>query len=218
MPSAEWQPFFPGGDDLRWYTDDNDFILKLWVRNCAYFQNSRTAGNTVSRQSLLTVWGQVTHMGINQQEGYHWFRHRPTNDISIKFEIQQKFATVLWFKVHSTNHNEILHTSRQLHCRDVCKISLWSVQHILNQSTPNFYRISNLMELLGAWWWLTTSLAPNHYMTQCWLIDDGEQISVKFESKYSSFHIKKWFENVVCKMVILSWPQCGEWASGTSIV
>ena len=51
---------------------------------------------------------------------------RPTNDISIKFEIQPKFA-VLWFEIYSTDHNEILHTSRQLHCRDVCKISLWSV-------------------------------------------------------------------------------------------
>ena len=27
-----------------------------------------------------------------------------------------------------TNHNEILHMSRQLHCRDVCKISLWSIE------------------------------------------------------------------------------------------
>ena len=51
---------------------------------------------------------------------------RPTNDISIEFEIQPKFA-VLCFEIYSTDHNEILHTSRQLHCRDVCKISLWSV-------------------------------------------------------------------------------------------
>ena len=51
---------------------------------------------------------------------------RPTNGISIEFEIRPKFA-VLWFKMFSTDHNEILHTSRQLRCRDVCKISLWSV-------------------------------------------------------------------------------------------
>ena len=49
---------------------------------------------------------------------------RPTNDISIEFEIQPKFA-VLWFEIYSTDHNDILHTSRQLHCRDVCKMSLW---------------------------------------------------------------------------------------------
>ena len=37
---------------------------------------------------------------------------RPTNDISIEFEIRPKFA-VFWFKMYSTDHNEILHTSRQ---------------------------------------------------------------------------------------------------------
>ena len=36
---------------------------------------------------------------------------RPTNDISIEVEIRQKYAE-LWFKIYSTNHNEILHTSR----------------------------------------------------------------------------------------------------------
>ena len=56
---------------------------------------------------------------------------RPTNDISIEFEIWPQFA-MLWFKVYSTDHNEILRTSQQLHCRDVCKISLWLVEYILN--------------------------------------------------------------------------------------
>ena len=56
---------------------------------------------------------------------------RPTNDISIEFEIRPKFA-VLWFKICSTDHNEMLHTSRQYNCRDVCKISLLSVKYILN--------------------------------------------------------------------------------------
>ena len=69
---------------------------------------------------------------------------RPTNDISIKFEIQPKFV-VLWFKMYSTDHNEILHTSRQCNCRDVSEISLWLVEYILNQSTANFGRISNLI-------------------------------------------------------------------------
>ena len=56
---------------------------------------------------------------------------RPTKDISIELEIRPKFA-VLWFKMYATDHSKTLHTSRQLHCRDVCKISLWSVTHILN--------------------------------------------------------------------------------------
>ena len=56
---------------------------------------------------------------------------RPTNDISIAFEIRPKFA-VLWFVMYSTNHDQILHTSRQCNCRDVCKNLLWSVEHALN--------------------------------------------------------------------------------------
>ena len=47
----------------------------------------------------------------------------------------------------STDHKEILHRSWQLHCRDVCKILLWSVEYILNQITTNFGRISNLIEI-----------------------------------------------------------------------
>ena len=48
---------------------------------------------------------------------------RPTNDISIEFEIRPKLA-VFCFKIYSTDHNEILYTSRQYDCRDVCKTSL----------------------------------------------------------------------------------------------
>ena len=46
---------------------------------------------------------------------------RPTNDISIELEIWPKYA-VLWFKIYSTDHNEILHTSLQCNCCDMCKI------------------------------------------------------------------------------------------------
>ena len=42
----------------------------------------------------------------------------------------------------SADHNNILHMSRQRNCRDVRKISIWSVKYIINQSTPNFGRIS----------------------------------------------------------------------------
>ena len=48
---------------------------------------------------------------------------RPTNNISIEFEIPSKFGEI-YFKIYWTNHNKILHKSRQLHCRDVCKIYL----------------------------------------------------------------------------------------------
>ena len=55
----------------------------------------------------------------------------PTSNISIEFEIRPKFE-VLWYKTYSTAHNKILHMSRQCNCRDVCKISLWSFEDILN--------------------------------------------------------------------------------------
>ena len=71
---------------------------------------------------------------------------RPTNDISIEFELKWKFAMLLLITC-SVDRNRIFYTSRQLHCRDVCKIQLWSVDHILYQSTPNFDRISNSIEI-----------------------------------------------------------------------
>ena len=47
------------------------------------------------------------------------------NDISTKY-------AVLWFKIYSTDHDNILHTSQQWHCCGVCQISLWSVTYVLN--------------------------------------------------------------------------------------
>ena len=56
---------------------------------------------------------------------------RLTNDISIEFEILPKFDGMR-VKIYYTDHNKILYTSRQCNCRGVCKISLWSVEYILN--------------------------------------------------------------------------------------
>ena len=47
----------------------------------------------------------------------------------------------------STDNNIILHTARQLHCHDMCKISLWLDEHILNQSTSNFGLVSKWIEI-----------------------------------------------------------------------
>ena len=46
---------------------------------------------------------------------------------------------MLLFITYYANPNEILHKSRQLHCRDLGKILLWLVEHILNKYTQNFY-------------------------------------------------------------------------------
>ena len=88
----------------------------------------------------LTIYFVITHYDVIPSIQDEWLKCvtpgvstsiRPTNCISIEFEIRPKFA-VLWFKMYSTDHNEILHTSRQCNCPDMYKISLWSVEHILN--------------------------------------------------------------------------------------
>ena len=58
---------------------------------------------------------------------------RPTNSISIEFKIQWQF-TVLWFKMCSADHNNILHVSQQCHCLNVCKILLWLAECVMNKS------------------------------------------------------------------------------------
>ena len=70
----------------------------------------------------------------------------PFNGIWIKFETQPKFG-LLYLKIYSTNHNKIFHMSQQLHCHDMCNISLWSGECNINQSTANFGRVSNLIEI-----------------------------------------------------------------------
>ena len=59
---------------------------------------------------------------------------------------------VLLFKMHSTDHNEILHTSLQCYCRDVCKILLWSAEYVMNKSITKFHWISNLIEISSVGW------------------------------------------------------------------
>ena len=57
----------------------------------------------------------------------------PTNAISIKFEIRSKF------ECYSLKHAQpITKKFCTCHNSDMCKILLWSVEYILNQSTSNF--------------------------------------------------------------------------------
>ena len=53
-----------------------------------------------------------------------------------------KVHNALVHHVFGRSQRNFVHvTTRQLRCHDVCKISLWSVEHSFNQSTPNFDRI-----------------------------------------------------------------------------
>ena len=66
---------------------------------------------------------------------------RPTNDILVnQIRNCMKFCNVLF-------HNILGKSQPHKHYSDVCKISLWLVEHILNQSTTNFYEISNSVEI-----------------------------------------------------------------------
>ena len=60
---------------------------------------------------------------------------RPTNDISIEFQIRPKFG-VLYIEIFLNDHNDIsarytVVTCWKCRC-DRVQISLWSVEHILN--------------------------------------------------------------------------------------
>ena len=91
---------------------------------------------------------------------FRWHGTCPANDIAIKFEIWPKFA-VLWFKMYSTDHNEILHMSRQCNCRDMCKISLCQFGIIKLEHSKcwsNFGFDQNIVSGTAAWYlmWRTT--------------------------------------------------------------
>ena len=86
-------------------------------------------------QKSLVKWAPAAH---------------PTNDIPIKFEIRPKFE-VLWFKMYSSDYNKILHMSWQCNCCNVCKILLWTAEHVSNYSTPNFEFDRNTFSGTGAW-------------------------------------------------------------------
>ena len=78
---------------------------------------------------------------------------RPTNDISIEFEIWPKFAMLL-FNTYSADHNDILHTSRQLHCRRVQNFvaisgAYFKLEHCEIWSNFEFDRIT--FSGTGAW-------------------------------------------------------------------
>ena len=73
-----------------------------------------------------------------------WPVAHPTYDISMEFEIQWNSVVLLLITYI------LLITTKfcTCYCRDVCKISLWSVEQILNQSSAIFYRISNSIKIL----------------------------------------------------------------------
>ena len=72
--------------------------------------------------------------GLYVKEENHDFKLAPA-------EVHNACRSMGFCKIWWTDRNEILHTSRQCNCRDVCKISLWCMEYILNQSNANCGRI-----------------------------------------------------------------------------
>ena len=76
-------------------------------------------------KKLLGIWVHGLHELTGADNIFITIRNttrpyiHPNYDISIEFEIWPKFA-MLWLKMYSTNHNKILHTSRQCNCGEVC--------------------------------------------------------------------------------------------------
>ena len=48
---------------------------------------------------------------------------------------------LLLFNMCWTDNKEISHTSRQRYCRDMCKISLWSAEYVMNKIITKFHWI-----------------------------------------------------------------------------
>ena len=173
-------PGFNGLGKLQRQLQDETRVISVWWFGATYIRDFAVSPK---------LFG-----GIHLRAGA-----RPTNGISIEFEIRSKFG-VLLFKICSSDHNEILHTSRQCNCRDVCKISLWSVESIFYQSMANFGRILNSIEIL------LVGRAPGRCFTThgelikwvfmglkiCWLFVHHDRYVVKFVLKIRPPHHRCW--------------------------
>ena len=140
MSSAEWQPICVS---LILLTHDDHLDNLLVVEDC-----SNSIANALELPQYCTK-PSIYWPPIFKWVALTWtVRHctSTTDDISIDFEIRSKCA-VLWFKMYSTDHNIILHMLQQCYSHDVCKILLWSADHIMNKSITKFHWISNSIEI-----------------------------------------------------------------------
>ena len=98
-------------------------------------------------RNVLTwvVWAQCT-VGLVAGDTQCWPGACPTDGIYIGFGFRSGFG-VLWFGVCSADRGAVLHTSRPLHCRGVCEISLWLMGYVLSRSASDFGRVSGLVRV-----------------------------------------------------------------------
>ena len=98
-------------------------------------------------RNVLTwvVWAPCT-VGLVAGDTQCWPGACPNDGICIGFGFRSGFG-VLWFGVCSADRGAVLHTSRPLHRRGVCEISLWSVGYVLSRSASDFVQVSDLVRV-----------------------------------------------------------------------
>ena len=106
-------------------------------------------GNLSINQRLVP--GRCQAITWTTNDPVHWSIHaspgaRPTNGIFDRIRNRSKFA-LFWFEICSTDHNELLHRSRQCYCRDISKISLSAAEYVMKKSVTKFHWISNSIEI-----------------------------------------------------------------------
>ena len=116
----------------------------------------------------------------------------------------------------SNDRNEILLMSRLLHCLDMCKISLWSVKYILNQSTAYFGWISNSIKILvgpvmDSWthWGKTqwSSFCRWHFQINFFVNKDYCNL-IQIAQKFKITFLFPWILVLLCWNIISSFQQC----------
>ena len=92
---------------------------------------------------------------------------RPTNGISIEFEMRSKFA-MLWFKMCSNDRNQSMHMSRQCHCWDVYKISWWLAEYIMHKIITifllNLELDKNMFNIVSSSWCVLRHIICNAHI------------------------------------------------------
>ena len=99
----------------------------------------------LGRQST-TLYHCYSTVGLMAGDTQCWPGACPTDGIYIGFGFRSGFG-VLWFGVCSADRGAVLHTSRPLHCRGVCEISLWLVGYVLSRGMSDFGRAPGLVRV-----------------------------------------------------------------------
>ena len=141
----------------------------LGVRDCSCFEARVTTRVTSERLRETPVVACCRARGINippditkeSPATAACLGAVPLYGISMEFGNQTNFIMLLFIK-YSVDHNEIGHTSLYETYHGVCKISMWSFIHILNQTISNFEYYTDCDDIPS------TTARPYFPMVQSW--------------------------------------------------